>query len=35
MKTRPGLVEQARAAMHRLAIHTHYQACKKVRRKPK
>ena len=29
------LVEQAAAAMHRLAIHTHYQASEKVKRKPK
>ena len=28
------LVEQASAAMHRLAIHTHYQACERVKRKP-
>ncbi len=27
------LVEQAAAAMHRLAIHTHYQAREKVKRR--
>ena len=29
------LIEQASAAMHSLAIHTHYQACEKVKRKGK
>jgi hypothetical protein len=27
------LVEQASAAMHSLAIHVHYQACEKVKRR--
>lgn len=27
------LVEEAAAAMHRLAIHVHYAACEKVKRK--
>ena len=28
------VVEQASAAMHRLAIHTHYASCEKVMQKP-
>ena len=29
------LIEQASAAMHKLAIHVHYQACEKVKQRPK
>jgi hypothetical protein len=29
------LVEEAAAAMHRLAIHVHYAACEKVKGRPK
>jgi len=29
------LVEQASAAMHKLAIHTHYQTFEKVKQRPK